>query len=325
MPVRINGRVIRNIPEQVCKNKKDIKSEHDDIQSLAAQLEALNQKVNDLAAGVYKPQGSATVAQLNALVVDETMNGYVYDVSDSGTLTKGSVSVNAGDNVVIIWSAGDWVWDKLSGIIDLSNYVTLDGNQTITGTKTITADTNLDGSSANYSPKLNFISQQTTGTIRLAYYDFTFNKNIYPSTNGTLDLGVSGAKWKDLYLAGAVNKNSSGYGLTFPDTSSLTANNELIDSASIQTINAKKTFAEGLEIPYGKTITCGGTVCLYFEDYSFRTYSFTPIAANAYDVGSSVRRYKNVFTTNISNGTDSATVKQISDLVAYAIAQGWIS
>ena len=54
------------------------------------------------------------------------MNGYVYDISDTGTLTKGSVQVIQGDNVVIIWNEDktDWKWDKLSGIVDLSNYTT---------------------------------------------------------------------------------------------------------------------------------------------------------------------------------------------------------
>ena len=54
------------------------------------------------------------------------MNGYVYDISDTGTLTKGSVQVTQGDNVAIIWNQDetDWKWDKLSSIVDLSNYAT---------------------------------------------------------------------------------------------------------------------------------------------------------------------------------------------------------
>ena len=75
---------------------------------------------------VYKPQGSVTVGILNSLTITKEMNGYVYDVLDSGTLTKDSVQVTQGDNVTIIWNEDktDWKWDKLSGIVDLSNYTT---------------------------------------------------------------------------------------------------------------------------------------------------------------------------------------------------------
>lgn len=74
----------------------------------------------------YRPQGTKTVAELNALTPTSAYNGYVYNVSDSGTLTQGSVSVNAGDNVAIIWDNENntWSWDKLAGFIDLSGYVT---------------------------------------------------------------------------------------------------------------------------------------------------------------------------------------------------------
>jgi len=74
----------------------------------------------------YTPQGSKTVAQLNALSPTSAYNGYVYNVTDSGTLSQGSVSVNAGDNVAIIWDSENntWYWDKMAGFVDLSNYVT---------------------------------------------------------------------------------------------------------------------------------------------------------------------------------------------------------
>lgn len=73
---------------------------------------------------VYKPQGTVTVNTLNSLSITKEMNGYVYDISGTGTLTKGSVQVTQGDNVAIIWNEDetDWKWDKLSSIVDLSNY-----------------------------------------------------------------------------------------------------------------------------------------------------------------------------------------------------------
>lgn len=73
---------------------------------------------------VYKPQGTVTVDILNSLTITKEMNGYVYDISGTGTLIKGSVQVTQGDNVAIIWNEDetDWKWDKLSSIVDLSNY-----------------------------------------------------------------------------------------------------------------------------------------------------------------------------------------------------------
>ena len=66
---------------------------------------------------VFEYRGSQTVAQLNALT--SIGIGDCYNVSDSGTLTAGSVVVIAGDNVV--WNGS--AWDKLAGTIDLSGYV----------------------------------------------------------------------------------------------------------------------------------------------------------------------------------------------------------
>ena len=68
--------------------------------------------------GAYKVKGSKTVAQINALT--GMVQGDVYNVSDSGTITTGSVAVNAGDNVVWDGSA----WDKLAGTINLTGYYT---------------------------------------------------------------------------------------------------------------------------------------------------------------------------------------------------------
>ena len=58
---------------------------------------------------VFDYKGSKTVAQINALTGQ--VAGQVYNVSDSGTLSAGNVSVLQGDNVV--WNGSSW--DKLTG------------------------------------------------------------------------------------------------------------------------------------------------------------------------------------------------------------------
>lgn len=74
---------------------------------------------------IYK--GSKTVSEINALNTSTLEIGWVYNVSDSGTITLGSIQVNIGDNIAWTGSA----WDKLAGFIDLSGYV--QKTQTIAG------------------------------------------------------------------------------------------------------------------------------------------------------------------------------------------------
>ena len=76
---------------------------------------------------LYKPQGTATISSLNSLTKTANMNGYVWDCSGAGTLTNSdntTISVLAGDNVVLIWNNGNWYWDNFGGIVDLTGYYT---------------------------------------------------------------------------------------------------------------------------------------------------------------------------------------------------------
>lgn len=72
--------------------------------------------ISNAIASVYKIKGSASVSQLNAL--QDKSVGDVYNLTDSGTLTDGSLQVFTGDNVVWTGSA----WDKLGTEIDWSAY-----------------------------------------------------------------------------------------------------------------------------------------------------------------------------------------------------------
>lgn len=73
--------------------------------------EALQEQIDEIAekAGSgYIPKGEASVATLNALSGQE--NGELYTMTDSGTLTDGSLAVVAGDTVA--WDATNSVWYK---------------------------------------------------------------------------------------------------------------------------------------------------------------------------------------------------------------------
>ena len=69
-------------------------------------------------ASVIKSKGSATVAQINALT--GMKDGWLYNLSDSGTITLGGFSVRAGDN--IRWMDEDGVWDMYQSPTDFSEY-----------------------------------------------------------------------------------------------------------------------------------------------------------------------------------------------------------
>ena len=73
--------------------------------------DALQEQIDDIAekAGSgYTPKGPASVATLNGLSGQE--NGWLYTMTDAGTLTDGSVTVVAGDTVA--WDATNSVWYK---------------------------------------------------------------------------------------------------------------------------------------------------------------------------------------------------------------------
>ena len=76
----------------------------EDVQDLQEQIDDIAEK----AGSGYIPKGEADVATLNALSGQE--NGWLYTMTDAGTLTDGSLAVVAGDTVA--WDATNEVWYK---------------------------------------------------------------------------------------------------------------------------------------------------------------------------------------------------------------------
>lgn len=79
--------------------------------SVGSASDALQEQIDDIAekAGSgYIPKGEASVATLNGLSGQE--NGWLYTMTDAGTLTDGSLAVVAGDTVA--WDATNEVWYK---------------------------------------------------------------------------------------------------------------------------------------------------------------------------------------------------------------------
>lgn len=243
----------------------------------------LNNYIDSAISSVYKAQGSATVSDLNSLTVTKEMNGYVYDISDNGILTKGSIQVINGDNVIIIWNENetDWKWDKLSGIVDLSNYATkpyvnqglnskvdLSSDQTITGVKRFSNMVYIGNYDNDYISITNGdLSIRATNSLVLR----SGNNNIIPYTNNSIDLGSSTSGYKDLYLNGKVDFGTKVSGRT--NTSYITTDQY-----------------DGIGF-----FVNGSKIVNIYDNIIYFAKSAIPSASSSFDLGSNSNLFKDLY------------------------------
>ena len=89
---------------------------------------AIEAKIRSEVSGVYKPQGAIAFAELPSL--SASIEGYVYNITNSFTTTADFVegaghAHPAGMNVVCVeHGTGVYMWDCLTGAVDLSAYWT---------------------------------------------------------------------------------------------------------------------------------------------------------------------------------------------------------
>lgn len=175
-----DGRIIRSLPEQVTKNKEDV----EDLQN---DLTALEQQVASALAGVFHYKGS--VATYGDLPSSGNEVGDVWNV--------------LADGKNYAWSGSGW--DDLGGIVDLSNYVTLDGSQIITGYKTFNSMIDaMNGIAMGQGGEINDLQ----GGIRFKDYngvglDYE-DAALKPAITSTIDLGSPINAFKDIYLTGKI-------------------------------------------------------------------------------------------------------------------------
>ena len=105
--------------------------------------------------------------------------------------------------------------------VDLTGYVDITSAQTISGVKTFSGG-RIPMSYHTLKDESNIYFKILLGNNDQYLFSNTafFNMNNY-------DLGTTTRKWKDLYLSGKINSNSSNYGLSLPDTTNFTANKEI--------------------------------------------------------------------------------------------------
>ena len=228
-------------------------------------------------------------------------------------------------------STGAWTIED-SEILTSTTGVDLTGNQTITGTKTFNK---IKGTSAGgFETTIsfngsNFFIHKNADT-EISYYGA--NKYIQP--NSGWKLGITGHPWSHAYIDKFnTTLNGTGYGLTLPSTASLTADSELLDTASAQTITGAKTFSN--DITAGRLKNANGTgptlvsndidfYCGNNRVLSLQSTAFFP-RLNI-DCGRSNNKWKDLYLSGVlSDGTNSVPIADLAALITYAKAQGWIS
>ena len=177
----------------------------------------------------------------------------------SGTVTSVGLSMPTGFTV-----SGSPITS--SGTINVSlasGYSLLNSNngQIIGGSKTFTDTVNLKSLSLKEPGTENIytssiLSLSSNGTLIQGYnHSILFADTVRPLNNNSIDLGTRNIKWKDLYLAGVINKASSGYGLAIPDTSGYTANKTIATTDQIPYVSYPVT-----RVTLGGTSVMSGTV-----------------------------------------------------------------
>ena len=275
-----DGKVARTLPEQVKKNMED-------ITAIDSEITVIKESIST----AYKIQGSATVADLNGETIEESMNGYVYNMTDAGSLNNAdgtTTSVQIGDNVVLVWNEGDYFWDRLSGLVDTSDLVTLSTDQTITGEKKIANNKQLRFGAAadtNYFYVMGDGNRMKIGAVGLATSLVlgSYLTSFLPESNNSQSLGSSTYQWKDLYLSGsAVFGNSGGNDVVWK-------------------------FENGyLSAAYG------ASNALMIGNNIVYTRAVVPVINNYYELGTITNMWKNFFLTgSIQDGTNSVSVAQL--------------
>lgn len=196
------------------------------------QNKVVTQRINQAIAGVYKPGGTKTVAQLNALTKDASLNGYVYNVGDSGTLYDGlggDIEVRTGDNVCLIYhDSENWYWDNMVGFIDTSLFVTKSGENILSGTYYIRGDNGLSfGREGATYHKYNIFNQEEGDSVDVVCYSLTDSEADPVMVASFTTEGF----YAPVVRTQKLKNNNADYGLLLPDMSGWTSDKTIGDLA----------------------------------------------------------------------------------------------
>ena len=209
-------------------------------------------------------------------------------VSYNGKIYKCTTAITTPES----WDSTHWTETNVA-----SDFVNLTGTQVISGNK--------EFSNKIVAPQI----EQPAGTLYIGKTGnaITINGSFAPDVDDYREIGDSSHRYKNIHLSGIFNPNASGYGLSLPSTASLTANSELIDSASDQTISGIKAFENGIklnpsaadpEIKWNSSLSrlAVGTFSIAVGGTdSYISSKMIPYPNNTYDLGTSVYKWKNLY------------------------------
>lgn len=171
------------------------------------------------------------------------------------------------------------------------------------------------------------------------------NNNLYPLTNGTRDIGTNGAAFRDLYLTGKIDFGSKISGRT--STCRIALDN--YDGVGIWSNNVRMANFYDNGIYFAKTVYLTSTLTMRSPNnsenwklianddgsmtfgygtntyYAMNTAGIFPAENETRICGAASLRWLSVYTKEISDGTNSVSIADLANLIAYAKAQGWIS
>lgn len=338
MAVEIDGKIIRSLPEQVSKNMEDNERQDNKLTELERKLDAA-------ISGVLHYKGSvATYADLPA----DAEVGDVYNVIDTGAnyAWTGSEWDEFGSTVDLSGYVQKAVNEIITGKYDFENGFYIDsqgceikpdqhgfmvesysdpGRRLAITTDGIVGNDNQDLGSSAYTWNALYAEQiipSTNLTIGKAYNSVLVDSFFVPKRDNQYDIGNLSYKWKNLYLNGSINPNASGYGFSLPSSASFTANSELVDSVSNQTITGDKTFESKIIIKtrddYKWTLTTGaGGAALFINRGTSERYKFYDgyFAGSGLDLGSSSIKWADLYLSGagyistIDSGTSNLNLK----------------
>ena len=241
---------------------------------------AVKSAIDAAISSVYKAAGSTTFANKPAL--SSSIEGYVYNVSDSFTTTSDFVegagkSYPAGTNIVCINTATSgtavYKWDVLAGFVDLSNYQTLisstnklsadyisDGttNKTVTSTEKTTWSGKQDALVSGTNIKtINSTSLLGSGDISITGLPSqTSQSGKFLTTNGTT------ASWANVPAEIPSQSGQNGKFLTTNGTAVSWGSfdeSDLVHKSGTETITGTKSFESTLQLKNNLSFRSYGT------------------------------------------------------------------
>lgn len=324
MAVEIDGKTYRNLPEQVEENANNIQYLLDLIASMG---------------NIMRYKGS--VATYADLPTEDNQIGDVWNIIDTG------------NNYA--WDGE--AWDEIGSSIDLSGYPEKAQDETITGQWTFqnTLKTTLSTS----SPTWNFTGYGASG-LDIIYSDNSKGLKLTatllrPQNDNDMSLGNSSYTFKDLYLSGtayasnftATNTTTSiDWGFSSNQYSNMQFERNSVGMFSMSsfaffpnsnnsrdlgtnTLGWKDLYLGGdIYLGSGKRILCTGVeqVRFYNSGVFFAQDICAPANNTTKNLGRSGYEWNDLYLKGVlTDGTNSVSVADLANLIAYAKAQGWIS